>query len=188
MAAMGSAAPIGPVVLAWAVTTALMVFLHHGLRRLVRWGWCHASGGEVWFLGLCGGGLWGFGAWVDCLHRSGTLGRPLPVSFRVAALLLYLTGCLVYGELLSLCSRGYSLRILVDLLSRGGSANVEDLKAGYGGGIGIRGLLVRRLDSLARLRLLAFDGHRVGPLTAPGQLFAAIGASFRKALRLEQGG
>ena len=188
MTAVGSVTAAALVTLAWAATTALTILLHWSLRLLARKGWFPKLGEGSFFLGLCGGGLLGLGAWVESLHRAGTFGRPLPASFRGAALLLYLTGCIVYGELLSLFSRGYSLRILVDLLSRGGSAGLEELKAGYGGGVGIQGLLARRLESLAHLRLLGFDGKRVGPLTVLGRIFATIGSSFRRLLCLEQVG
>src|SRR5579864_2795963 len=52
---------------------------------------------------------------------------------RHSAVFLYLSGAIVYLEMRSLLSRGYSLRILLDLASMGGQADVASLKTSYGG-------------------------------------------------------
>lgn len=109
----------------------------------------------------------------------------LPQSLKVGAVFLYLAGCLVYMELRSLVARGYSLRILIDLLTSGGSASMEKLKSGYGDGVGIQGMLAKRLGTLASLRLLRFQSDRVGPLTPLGKIFATASFGMRRLLRLE---
>lgn len=113
-----------------------------------------------------------------------TFTRCSPPFLRFSAISLYLSGCLIYFEVQSLLSRGYSLRILVDLLDSGGSARLEDLKADYGGGMGIRGILGKRLRGLARLRLVRFEEERVGPLTSLGMAFAMVGSRIRQVLNL----
>jgi hypothetical protein len=112
----------------------------------------------------------------------------VPESMHYGAASLYLGGLVVYVELRSLVSRGYSLRILVDLLNRGGQASLENLKLDYGEGAGIRGMLVRRLNSLAALQLLSFRDDQVGPLTWKGKIFASLGWGMRRILRLERVG
>ncbi|MFQ6111109.1 MAG: hypothetical protein ACE5LX_03655 [Nitrospinota bacterium] len=104
---------------------------------------------------------------------------------KVSAIFLYLAGSLVYVELRSLLSRGYSVRILVDLHTRGASASLGSLKSGYGGGVGVRGMLAKRVGTLAGLGLLRFRGNRVGPLTPLGKVCAVAGERMRQLLRLE---
>lgn len=113
---------------------------------------------------------------------------PLPVSIRVGSLCLYLAGWVIYAEVGSLVSRGYSLRILVDLLDRGGEASVEALKAGYGGGRGVQGLLAKRLRTLTELRLLHLPEGRIGSLTFLGRIVASTGFGLRRLLKLESVG
>lgn len=109
----------------------------------------------------------------------------LPQTLKVSAVFLYIGGCVVYVELKSLLSRGYSLRILVDLLSSGGSTGIETLKLTYGDGVGVSGMLAKRLETLASLHLLYFQGRQVGPLTLLGRIFAVAGLRMRQLLRLE---
>ncbi len=109
-------------------------------------------------------------------------------GFRLPAVSLYWTGSLVYMEIRSLLSRGYSLRILVDLLHEEGRADVDTLKKSYGEGKGIPGLLTKRIQTLENFRLLKCEGNRVGPLTPWGRRLAWAGHLWRKTLRLDQVG
>lgn len=111
--------------------------------------------------------------------------KPIPASLRIGAVCLFLAGCVVYLELRSLLSRGYSLRILVDVLCHPEGTSLARLQDGYGNGVGLRGLLTRRIMTLSRLHLVRFDGQRVGPLTGLGVLCAILTAGMRQLLRLE---
>lgn len=111
--------------------------------------------------------------------------EPIPASLRVGAVCLFLAGCLVYLELRSVLSRGYSLRILLDLMGREEGETLEQLRADYGNGVGVKGLLIRRVNTLARLRLLRLHPHQIGPLTPLGRGVAVTGAALRRALRME---
>ncbi len=134
---------------------------------------------------------WGASAaWVAVLILTGSWSvwaslEPVPTSLRVGATCLFLAGCLVYLELRSLLSRGYSLRILLDLMDKDHGETLERLRAEYSNGLGMRGLLSRRLATLARCRLTRFDGRWAGPLTGLGLLCAVVTASLRTLLRLE---
>jgi len=107
------------------------------------------------------------------------------VSLRTGAVALYAAGWLVYVEVRSLLSRGYSLRILVDILVLGGGAGFEDLKSGYGEGMGVRGLLSKRIAGLARIGLIRRTADQIGPLTSVGRLVAHAGYGMRRLLRLD---
>jgi hypothetical protein len=107
------------------------------------------------------------------------------VSLRTGAVALYAAGWLVYVEVRSLLSRGYSLRILVDILELGGGAGFEDLKSGYGEGMGVRGLLSKRIAGLARIGLIRRTADQIGPLTSVGRLVAHAGYGMRRLLRLD---
>lgn len=112
-------------------------------------------------------------------------GESASAAFRLAAAMFYLALCLVYLEIQSLLSRGYSLRILVDIAAHGGSVDIPSLKATYGGGMGVSGLVAKRLRSLNRLGLVELDSDSVGPLTRTGRIAAALTIGFRRLLRLE---
>lgn len=154
-----------------------LVVLHVGYLALTRplrtpTSWRASA---AWLAGLIPAGSWL--VWAS-------LG-PIPASLRVGAVCLFLAGGLAYLELRSLLSRGYSLRILLDLMDKDHGETLERLRSEYGNGMGMRGLLTRRLATLARLRLVRFDGRWVGPLTALGRLCAAVTVGMRTLLRLE---
>ena len=109
-----------------------------------------------------------------------------PLQF--SAVLLYLSLCIVHAELTSLLSRGYSLRILYDLRATDDGVTLEAAKAGYGGGVGVRGLLQKRIRTLRGLGFLSFDDKTVGPLTFLGALAARLGRGMRAVLRLDNVG
>lgn len=129
----------------------------------------------------------GVGAWLwaglDGAFRTGL--PALPQDFKVSAVLLYLAGCLIYLEIKSLVSRSCSLRILVDLLDAGGQVSVEKLKSNYGGGLGLRGLLTKRVCTMVDLGLLRLEGEQVGPLSRFGRAIALMSLRLRQLLRLE---
>ena len=112
----------------------------------------------------------------------------IPASLRIGAVCLFLAGCLVYLEIRSVLSRGYSLRILFDLMGRDQGQTLERLQFGYGNGVGMRGLLARRLETLAQLRLAHLDDRQIGPLTPLGRVVAVTGSALRRALRMEEVG
>lgn len=156
----------------------------------MRAGWLPRSGawdGAV-VLALIGAGAVGlWGRLNEGLDSAG--GRPaVPGELKWGAMLLYASGCAVYLEIKSLVARGYSLRILVDLLERGGQAELPSLKACYGGGLGVEGLLRKRLRTLADVGLVNMTGTHVGPLTAVGKGVAFIGLRLRQVLRLNRVG
>ncbi len=115
-------------------------------------------------------------------------GQPAPILLKKAALFLYWAGCIGYMEILSLLSRGISFRILLDLVEKKGTEDLAQLKSSYGGGMGLRGLLAKRLKSLSRIGLLRFDNNRVGPLSCSGWLFALVTSGMRRLLRLQEVG
>lgn len=168
--------PVAVVV--WAKVWVLMVWgctvaLHIGYLRMTRA--MSAVGSAVVMALAVAGGSAAIGfrlAWV-------------PASLRAGAVCLYLAGCLGYLELRSLLSRGYSLRILLDVSRQGEPARFEQLAVLYGDGRGLRGMLQRRLSTLARLRLAAFDGLQAGPLTPVGRVVGAAVSGMRRVLRTE---
>lgn len=131
------------------------------------------------------GAVGGVGLWAGLGGSFGTGIPPLSADFKASVILLYVTSCLIYVEIKSLLSRGFSLRILVDLLDAGGQASVEKLKSDYGGGIGVRGLIMKRLRTLADLGLLQLGGDEAGPLSPLGRAAALVSHRLRQWLRLD---
>lgn len=162
-----------------AATWLLFVGIHLGGLALFR-------GGEPALLGVMAGAgsllLW---RWMGSLEISGEM---LPPFLKSAAVGLYWAGCIGYVEILSLLSRGISFRVLIDLMEMNGAGEVEELKLCYGEGMGLKGLLQKRLDSLRRAGLVRCEGNRVGPLTPWGRLFSAATFRMRGLLRLEEVG
>ena len=105
-----------------------------------------------------------------------------------ASVALFL-GCIVlYVEARFLFNRGFSMRMLVDLRSRGGHEHVDVMKNEYGDGRGMQGLLDKRVESVASLGWISFDGTRVGPLTFRGKVFVILTSGYRKLLCLHHVG
>jgi len=168
----------------------MVVVLHLGCLALRRAGWTSSSlAAEIVSVGgpIAGGIVF---LWKALGHVSGPDGLLpiLPDSLKIGAVFLYLAGCLSYVEVHGLLSRGYSLRILVDLLDRREGASIDSLKAEYGGGLGVRGMVTKRLRTLADLRLLHFGDKQVGPLTPLGKVVAMTTSRLRELLRLEMVG
>lgn len=179
------------VVFSFIVLALLVaVALHLGCLALRRAGWMSYSlATEIVIIGapIAGGVVF---LWKALGHAYGPseLLPVLPSSLKGGAVFLYLAGCLSCLEVQSLLSRGYSLRILVDLLERGGDASVDTLKSEYGSGLGIRGLIVKRVHTLVSLRFLHFQDNQVGPLTPLGKVVAMTTSRLREFLRLEMVG
>ena len=113
--------------------------------------------------------------------------RSVPRLVQASTILLYFTGCLLYMEMRSILSRGYSFRILIDLKRFGERAEIATLKSEYGG-MGIRGLVLKRVRTAVDFGLVRFDGTRVGPLTTMGRALATVGLYLRALLRLQHVG
>jgi hypothetical protein len=132
-------------------------------------------------------GLGALGLWI--LLKNLSIGAAVFLWVpRLTVLSFYLTGCLIYMEARSLLSRGYSLRILQDLLKNGGQADLETLKLSYGEGKGISGLITKRIQTLVNFHMLHHQGKKVGPLTPMGKGIGKAGFFWRKTLRLDRVG
>lgn len=164
-----------------AAALGLVAAMHLSLQIVLRRSFVARS--TPWSLGILGAVI-GLGAWSVWTRVAHLAVGSAPDSFPVAAVCLYAAGCIVYIEIRSLLSRGYSLRVLVDLLGRGG-ASIADLKQDYGNGLGVHGMVAKRVATLAQLGLVRMDGERVGPLTRAGRGVARLSAAMRALLRLD---
>jgi hypothetical protein len=112
------------------------------------------------------------------------LAEPLWVDF-VACLFFFATA--FFGGLLqlyNLADRGLSLRVLAELAAvPHRSMTIEEIARHYSEGRGLGWMYDKRLDGLARCRLVAIDGGRV-TLTRRGQLWAERLRRVREFLRL----
>ncbi len=100
---------------------------------------------------------------------------------------LYIASFGVYLEAKSIFSRGYSIRILVDLLERGRPQTLSQLKENYSGK-GVRWMLDKRIQALKFFWIVRYDDGMVGPPTVLGRLIATLGDGTRRLLRLEEVG
>ena len=113
--------------------------------------------------------------------RFGTFPWDDAVPYRIAAFSFYFSGAVGYFQCKSFFSRGYTIRILVDLLERGKPDTVQHMKDNYGG-VGIGGMIVKRFKSMESLRLLKMSGDQVGPTTPLGYLIAVAAKKYRDLL------
>ena len=104
---------------------------------------------------------------------------------RAGAIGWFVSAMIVYAELRSLLSRGYSLCVLVDILHAQRRPSMAELADSYGRGLGLSGMMAKRIASLASLRLVQSRDGMVGPLTPLGRSLARFGRAFRRVLRLE---
>jgi hypothetical protein len=87
-------------------------------------------------------------------------------------------------QLYNLCDRGFSLRILVDMLEAPiGAADVDYLTANYSSGRGLVWMYRKRIDDLVAARFIDVNKRIV--LTTKGEMFAGLFINARRVLGLE---
>jgi hypothetical protein len=82
-------------------------------------------------------------------------------------------------QLYNLADRGFSLRILIDLLKTGPTTDVDAVISSYSGGRGIEWMLQKRLDDLVANRLIVVRDDNVN-LTRRGKILARLYKWLRK--------
>lgn len=110
-----------------------------------------------------------------------------PLSWVDAGFSLFVYAALVFGgalQLYNLADRGFSLRILIDILEAPTkSVTVDDVMRGYGGGSGISWMFDKRIDGIVQN---GFGVRRNGQLemTAKGYSVARFFGALRQFLNL----
>jgi hypothetical protein len=115
-----------------------------------------------------------------------TPSRQIDLAF---AIFLYTAG--FFGgilQLYNLADRGFSLRIIVDILtSSAGVANVDQIMIGYSAGRGMSWMYSKRLEGMLLTNLIILDGQRI-ILTGKGLRAARLFSRLQDSLRPESPG
>src|SRR5215470_9710476 len=123
--------------------------------------------------------------WFATPDDLGLLGRSLltePAWLDFAATLFFFGGAL---QLYNLCDRGFSLRILVDMLEAPtGVVDVDYLTTNYSSGRGLVWMYRKRIDDIVAARFIGQVNKQI-ILTAKGEMFADLFINARRVLRLE---
>jgi hypothetical protein len=173
------------VCLASAMTAVLLVLVtfwfrlypsaHRARQMLFVYLFCLALLVVIWFatpddLGFVGRSLLAKPAWLD-----------------FAATLFFFSAGFFGGalQLYNLCDRGFSLRILIDILEAPiGAVDVDYLAANYSSGRGLVWMYRKRIDDIIAARFIDQADKRI-VLTAKGQTFANLFINVRRILGLE---
>ncbi len=121
--------------------------------------------------------------WFGTPDDLGLLGRPLltePAWLDFAATIFFFSAGFFGGalQLYNLCDRGFSLRILVDMLEAPTSAvDVDYLTANYSSGRGLVWMYRKRID--------VGHANKSVMLTAKGEMFAELFINARRVLGVE---
>jgi hypothetical protein len=103
------------------------------------------------------------------------------------SLFLYASG--FFGgvlQLYNLADRGFSLRILIDILeSRAGNMRLEDVMPGYSAGQGINWMYDKRITGMVQTGLISLEGDRM-VLTPKGARAASVFAWLQNFFRVPQ--
>ena len=83
--------------------------------------------------------------------------------------------------------RGFSLRILVDIYTRG-SMTFSQILSGYGGGQGMEWMLKKRIGSMQSVGLVEFEDQILQIKSPRGTIVGIIGNLFKKVLKMGKGG
>ena len=173
------------ICLASAMTVVLLVLVtlcfrlypsaHRARQMLVVYLFCLAVLVALWFATPDDLGF---------LDRS-LLAEPAWLDFAAA---LFFFGAAFFGgalQLYNLCDRGFSLRILVDMLEAPtGAVAVDYLTANYSGGRGLGWMYRKRIDDIVAARFIdQVNKHIV--LTAKGEMFADLFINADRVLGLE---
>ena len=128
--------------------------------------------------------------WFATPDDLGLLGRSLltePAWLDFAATLFFFSAAFFGGalQLYNLCDRGFSLRILVDMLEAPtGAVDVDYLTANYSSGRGLIWMYRKRIDDIAAAGFIDQMNKRI-VLTAKGEMFADLFINARRVLGLE---
>ncbi len=173
------------ICLASAMTVVLLVLVtfcfrlypsaHRARQMLFVYLFCLAALVALWFatpddLGFLGRSLLAEPAWLD-----------------FAAALFFFSAAFFGGalQLYNLCDRGFSLRILVDMLEAPTSAvDVDYLTANYSSGRGLVWMYRKRIDDIVAARFVGHANKSV-MLTAKGEMFAELFINARRLLGVE---
>ena len=105
----------------------------------------------------------------------------------IFSLFLYAAG--FFGgvlQLYNLADRGFSLRILIDIMeSRDGHISIDQVMQGYSAGHGIDWMYDKRIEGIVRTGLVILDGDRM-VLTSKGLRAASVLAWLQDFLRVPQ--
>jgi hypothetical protein len=173
------------ICLASAMTVVLLVVVtlcfrltataHRARQMLFVYLFCLAALVALWFatpddLGLLGRSLLTEPAWLDFV---------VTLFFFSAA---FFGGAL---QLYNLCDRGFSLRILVDMLEAPtGAVDVDYLITNYSSGRGLVWMYRKRIDDIVAARFIDRTNKQI-ILTAKGETFADLFINARRVLGLE---
>lgn len=92
-------------------------------------------------------------------------------------------------QLYNIADRGFSLRILIDMVEGGRSgASAADVRRGYGAGRGIEWMLDKRLDGMLENGFIEHQADGRYVLTSRGQRTARTYRRLKTFLQLGQGG
>jgi hypothetical protein len=173
------------ICLASAMTVVLLVLVtfcfrlyptaHRARQMLFVYFFCLAVLAALWFatpddLGLLGRSLLTEPAWLD-----------------FAATLFFFSAGFFGGalQLYNLCDRGFSLRILVDMLEAPtGAVDVDYLITNYSSGRGLVWMYRKRIDDIVAARFIDRTNKQI-ILTAKGETFADLFINARRVLGLE---
>lgn len=95
--------------------------------------------------------------------------------------------CLGYAEAFSMLCRGFSLRIMMDIFSRG-SLTLHEIIEGYGGGKGVDWMLKKRIETLKSMGLLGFDGEVLELMGKRAYIIGKTGLFLKRFLKMGTGG
>ncbi len=105
---------------------------------------------------------------------------------------LWLYTAIFFGgvlQLYNIADRGFSLRILIDIVENGrGGASAADVRRGYGAGRGIEWMLDKRLQGMLENGFIVQQPDGRYLLTGRGQRTARTYRGLKTFLRLGQGG
>jgi hypothetical protein len=128
--------------------------------------------------------------WFATPDDLGLLGRSLltqPAWLDFTAMLFFFSAGFFGGalQLYNLCDRGFSLRILVDMLEAPtGAVDVDYLTTNYSSGRGLVWMYRKRIDDIVAARFIDQVNKRI-VLTEKGEMFADLFINARRVLGQE---
>jgi hypothetical protein len=173
------------ICLASAMTVVLLVLVTFCFRHYPS---AHRARQMLFVYFFCLAGL--VALWFGTPDDLGLLGRSLltePAWLDFAATIFFFSVGFFGGalQLYNLCDRGFSLRILVDMLEAPTSAvDVEYLTANYSSGRGLVWMYRKRIDDIVAARFVGPANESV-MLTAKGEMFAELFINARRVLGVE---
>lgn len=169
---------IGLEALASALIMAALILVFHVIL-------VHLQGTKSWpvppmiLAFLCYGGSW-------ALYYFINISTALSIELAGGCAII-VASCLIYMEIFSMICRGFSLRIVIDILKKG-QLDLDEVLTGYADGKGVDWIIEKRLQGLHDIGFIEMDQEKITLKSKTALFLGHIFVQYKKLFKIGLGG